>query len=120
MSIFEMLLANAMGESGGGGGGGSNDFSTAEVTFVALGEDPDGGGGWTNIVCIVDDNINSLLSDFDSCPNPVTVVLYKGHAYGVASGMNMAVSGNINWNSETEEVDITGDCTISYTQASFS
>ena len=33
MSIFDMLLANALGESGGGGGGGSSDFSTATVTF---------------------------------------------------------------------------------------
>ena len=34
MSIYDMLLANAMGESGGGGGGGSSDFSTAQVTVV--------------------------------------------------------------------------------------
>lgn len=33
MSIFDMLLANAMGE-GGGGGGGSSDFSTAQVTMI--------------------------------------------------------------------------------------
>lgn len=35
MKIYEMLLANAMGESGGGGGGGGGDFATAEVTFNA-------------------------------------------------------------------------------------
>ena len=34
MSIFDMLLANAMGESGGGGGGGSSDFSAAQVTII--------------------------------------------------------------------------------------
>ena len=34
MSIFDMLLSNAMMGEGGGGGGGSSDFSTAQVTII--------------------------------------------------------------------------------------
>lgn len=37
MSIFDMLLANAMGE-GGGGGGGSSDFSVVTGTFTNTNE----------------------------------------------------------------------------------
>ena len=111
IDVSEYALADVAVE------GGDSDLSTADVTFNRLTPNPDGGGGWSDI-CSIDDIYDSLIwaSDFDSLnSNPVTVVLYKGHALGSAMGMNLAVSGNATWNSDTGELDITGDCTITYT-----
>lgn len=112
-------IVNSMADNWPEGGGGSSDFSTATVTFVQTSKDSDGGGGWTDITTIQSDDKLTWIADFDTMYNvspthTQEVVLYKGHAIGVAGGMDMNVSGNATYNSETEEIDITGDCTISY------
>ena len=106
----------------GAGSSGSSDFSTAIVTFNILGRDPDGGGGWDNIVSIINDNLIVVpdFSNFELHGNSTEIVLYKGHAIGTASGMDFAVSGSATLDENTGEIDITGDCTISYTAADLS
>ena len=99
------------------GGGGGGDFSTAEVTFNKL-TPAYGGGCYIEGLTAIDTEDNVLFwftdpVDFDS----VTIVLYKGHAYGMASGEDLAISGSATWDSETNDLDITGDCTITYTPA---
>jgi len=93
MSIFEMLLANAMGESGGGGGGGSSDFSTATVTITNESEN-----GYT-IVCpnLYDGEMYSDITDGD-LPGDFEIVLYKGQCklqiYGYDE-VTLTATGNI-------------------------
>ena len=93
MNIYEMLLANAMGESGGGGGGGSSDFSTATVTITNTAEQ------YYTIVCpnIYDGEMYSDISKGD-LPDDFEIVLYKGQCRLTVSGYDeatLAVTGNI-------------------------
>lgn len=113
MSIFDMLLSNAMmGESGGGGGGGSSDFSTAEVTITANAP-------------LITGAIISSFGDFSdssmatSGEDTFTVILYKGCAYinfGTPSTEgNVTASGNIELDIDDGEVwgaYVTGNGTI--------
>ena len=99
-----------------GGGGGSSDFSTATVTFVVSSTDPDGGGGWSNITTINGDYLEWLSEFSNFAGGTAEVLLYKGHAYGYASAMDMSVSGDVIWDSEEHTIDIYGDCTITYVE----
>ena len=103
MSIFDMLLANAMGESGGGGGGGSSDFSTAEVTVID-------GADWLSLAvpCL----LNNIAAPFHSAGSSFTAILYKGVAVMPANEYIASVSGNITFDEDEEVYFITGDCTI--------
>ena len=104
MSIFDMLLANAMGESGGGGGGGSSDFSTAQVTISGLDADVQG--------CFVyekEDVAYTYGAEFYD--GTYTIVLYKGMAYLYYSGeKTVTVTGS--GTAEQNDIYVTGDCTI--------
>ena len=108
MSIFEMLLANAMGESGGGGGGGSSDFSTAEVTITNTAED-------TTIqlmgTCIDEDGL--VIDGFAYYgETTITIVLYKGsQSVNISMAELTSTNGNITGNL-ADGFTITGDCSI--------
>ena len=114
MSIYDMLLSNAMmGE--GGGGGGSSDFSTAEVTVTMP-----AGMTISNLpVPTLDEDVapdyyegNTLVGFSGS----YSVVLYKGVAYGWldpdGGTPTVNVTGGIEYDSEELFFKITGDGTI--------
>ena len=116
MSIFDMLLANAMGESGGGGGGGSSDFSTATVTLV------DNVGDGINFVIpyVCEANamgegspamIYSASMTYEA--GTYTVALYKG-ALMCEIVYSITTTGDITNLFENMYL-ITGDCTITIT-----
>ena len=119
MSIYDMLLANAMGEGGGGGGGGSSDFSTATVTVMdeneygAVINGPFLYAGYYNViypdvVCISP----QIMSDQ---VNTATIVLYNGQAC-IECMNSFDVSGNATKvDADAPEALITGDCTITIT-----
>ena len=104
MSIYDMLLANAMGESGGGGGGGSSDFSTAEVTIQV-------GLGLEVTVNMVNVDGEEMLTGafFSTSSEPATTtysaVLYKGVGY--ASIFDNATGDDY----DMSRVSVTGDLT---------
>lgn len=107
MSIFDMLLANAMGE-GGGGGGGSSDFSTAEVTFVQ-GESPI--SVLVPSVSTFGDYSGALVQLEDSVT--VTVILYKGSAEAWSAVADVvAVTGSATIDDGIAY--ITGNCTVTF------
>ena len=115
MSIFDMLLANAMGESGGGGG--SSDFSTATLTVVGLTDDDE--------ITVIGafafeafEDEEPFISGASSLINGTyTLVLYKGSSlvYARVYGTQEAT---ITGNYDSEYQIATGDCTltVSYTE----
>ena len=106
MSIFDMLLSNAMGEGGGGGGGGSSDFSTAQVTLTI----EEGYGIYLPFVS--DNDTFSLPSAWHSGTREV--ILYKGQALGFPSDetAEVTVTGDIEYDYDEGEFLITGNGTI--------
>lgn len=110
MSIFDMLLANAMGESGGGGG--SSDISTAQVTVTFEGE-------WcplvASFVSVDSETSNTYIGDTFHSGDVAAVILYKGSAIVYCNnGYITSTSGAI------QDIGdyfyrITGDCTIGIT-----
>ena len=123
MSIFDMLLANAMGESGGGGGGGSSDYSTAQVTVI-----PSGGEVEVQMYNVANDDSSSyelpvgtviILSSVNYYPTETTTyetVLYEGKSYLVPYVDVASISGDIVLLDENYGLyEITGDCTITLT-----
>lgn len=118
MNIYEMLLANAMGESGGGGGG--SDLKTAQVTVV-----PSGGEAEVQIYNVAHDESSSyelpegtviILSIENYYPTEETIyetVLYNGKSYLIPFVSVLNTSGNISLLDENSGLyEITGDCTI--------
>ena len=113
MSIFDMLLANAMGESGGGGGG-SSDFSTATVT-VNLAEDT-----YLNLLCpLLSQDGTASVSDmvwYDAGTYTCTAILYKGVALvAFEYNGNIEVSDGVKYDSNEDLYYIDGDGTIALT-----
>lgn len=128
MSIFDMLLSNAMLGEGGGGGGGSSDFSTAQVTIV-------NNSDWH--FNVFPNSIDEMVTSFYYNPTDnyfytedisvsvgATAVLnycYLG-AYGFAmvkpNLITAALSGNAEivettqYGETYEVIKVTGDCTI--------
>ena len=115
MSIFDMLLANAMGEGGGGGGGGgSSDFSTAQVTIYYESEWQPLGGAF-----VVDENefTGSASGPYlTQSGETATVILYKGKASVWSSEPVTSTSGAIEYDEAQGVYIITGDCSITCTK----
>ena len=113
MSIYEMLLSNAMmGESGGGGGGGSSDFSTAQVTATNLNEDMP----YYPQLPIINNNAITIgaIALGAGATETFTVALYKGSCICYDGWITPeSLSGNATYDSETELTTITGDCSFS-------
>ena len=112
MSIFDMLLANAMGE---GGGGGSSDFSTAEVTFI----DNSSSSSFTiSVPNLFMGDMYSLLTKGDISGGDVQeIVLYKGKSTATISYSNSSVTlsctGDITINGLNATITGNGTITIS-------
>lgn len=119
MSIFDMLLANAMGDSGGGGGGGS-EFKTAQVTVASPYQnfdlnDYDNEQPPYGCSCFAVENGQIVAYRFsvweeDSKTYTLyylgdSVTLYVGTVY-------ISSSGNVTYDEDTNSVTITGDCTV--------
>ena len=115
MNIYEMLLANAMGESGGGGGGGSSDFSTAQVTIeITASEEVR-----VSMASVYEDEgegeygTGSILWESGT----YTAVLYKGHCFTAVEGTNLEITCTGDIEGSAGAYDITGNCTISIADA---
>lgn len=113
MKIYDMLLAQAMGEGGGGGGGG--DFATAEVTFNATegfftGSDED-----SYIVALIEDN-GRYLREESLSSSTYKILLLENSASCIFVYSEPVITGNASAAiyPDTGEwlVTITGDCTI--------
>ena len=121
MSIYDMLLSNAMLGEGGGGGGGSSDFSTAQVTITT--DTTIGFDGTTFIDWIDPDALGTSSSiTTEMSPKTVEFVLYKGVTYlTIYDGdfqpidkTKVSVTGDVVIAEEDGDwwFDITGDGTI--------
>lgn len=96
-----------------GGGGGSSDFSTAEVTVNnTYGENPlilNGG-----IVNTTDNRIDYFAIINDGEEAEVTIALYKGEtSIDINANDPYLMSGNISFDDDLDEFEVTGDCVIS-------
>lgn len=118
MSIYEMLLANAMGE-GGGGGGGSSDFSTAQVTVTYNTSYTVYRGEFIYVTDYGMFSTNTVETESTSTTGTYNVVLYKGVAYMFFDNgepdyepyTNLTLTGDL----EADEygyITVTGDGTI--------
>lgn len=118
MKIYDMLINRALNGGsggGGGGGGGSGDFLTAKITFVTHSA--------TSILpvsygAVVEDALwyaNGLVENTE-----LNVPLYKGIAFMTCfhfDNLNIATTGGVVWDSEEECFIVTGDGTITITDA---
>ena len=119
MSIFEMLLANALGESGGGGGGGSSDFSTAQVTFNAtegfFSGKVDDELGNTYVVALMEDN-GRYIDQKPLSSSTFNLLLIEESAPCIFVYSEPVINGNASAALYPDTTDwlvtITGDCTI--------
>ena len=123
MSIFDMLLANALGESGGGGG--SSDFSTAQVTVTMAENEWESGGRvqfeskeefdyhYMGMFLYEDGTFyNETPTAYYNSPISATAV-WVGDSVVVAPSQHIAsVSGNAVIDETGVLVIISGDCTI--------
>ena len=110
MSIYDMLLSNAMmGE--GGGGGGSSDFSTADITITFTNE-----SGYQPITApFLNDDCTATdtgLGESFHSGDTATLVLYKGKALIWSINPVTGTSGDIEYDSDTGFYIVTGDCSI--------
>ena len=113
MTIYDSLIAKAIGGSGGGGGGGSSDFSTATVTIT--------NNKSSGMVTLYIPHAFELYNDAEAVvviqrDEPVTVnaILYKGSAYAqMDEVLNSSVSGDVS--KEEGGYVITGNGTITFT-----
>lgn len=128
MSIYDMLLSNAMGEGGGGGGGGSSDFSTAQVTlitqgdYVALFSDNDGEGLSTSVFYAPIFESGEVLGYYfsfetfagDTNPSQCeSTLIYHGNSITIiAEGSRVSETGAVTYDENTNKYIVTGDCTI--------
>ena len=125
MSIFDMLLANAMGESGGGGGGGSSDFSTAQVT-VTMAENEWESGGRVQFASeeaidyrfrgmfLYDDGTfyNDSLTAEPNNPTTTKAIWVGDNVEVIPNNHIASVSGNAVITEDEGGIIISGDCTI--------
>ena len=123
MNLHKALIANEIFGDGGSGGGGSSDFSTAEVTIVNNCAE-----GSSILYCciamespihIIPAQSTTEISVDASATQTINAILYKGKAEAyVESSSSIAVSAS--GNAEFDEYNtghITGDCTITITDA---
>lgn len=130
MNLYDIAIAKKLS---GGGGGGSSDFSTAEVTLNLTLE---GGGDRTIVetsmevlsVDYPDENFSYACSHLPSLNDICQVLMYRGIGYAESVGATdnldetwerivgtPVTSGGVNWNSELQQFEITGDGTITAT-----
>lgn len=113
MKIYDMLINRAL-NGGGGGGGGSSDFSIAKITFV------------THSAQILPVMYGVVFEDvlwygdgmYENAE--LNVPLYKGTANMPCApfeNLNVATTGGVVWDSENEQFIVTGDGTITITDA---
>lgn len=131
MSIYDMLLSNAMlGEGGGGGGGGSSPFHTATVTLTADRyaqlNSIQSAETWTYPSMFYTPLYNSDLGelcwgfDFNATAGATnstlqveSVLFYVGDSVEVGVyGDVVSVSGDASYDAETYTFTIWGDCAI--------
>ena len=119
MKIYEMLLANAMGESGGGGGGGGGDFATAEVTFNAAegffsGKVNDEHGA-TYVAALMEDN-GRYIDQESLSSSTFNLLMIEESAPCIFVYSEPVITGNASAALYPDTTDwlvtITGDCTI--------
>lgn len=137
MSIFDMLLANALGESGGGGGGGSSDFVKAHITLnISSGYTGsyrihcvDAPTNWDYRTAFVIDNEYGVTVEPDEInvaygiPKDIDVYIVSGKAFVIEDNNGNATTYDVSGNAENISyedggytyymVRVTGDCTIS-------
>ena len=114
MSIFDMLLSNAMMGESGGGGGGSSDFSTAQVTFIDNSSSPSFTISVPNLFM---GDMYSCLTKADIYGGDVQeVVLYKGKSMAMVtysgSSVELSCTGDITISGDGTTAYITGNGTI--------
>lgn len=130
MTIYDSLIAKAIGGSGGGGGGGSSDFSTAEVTIIngydsepvnatLFGVYGDQSADWGLDAHTLPDSIYDVFPEVDAMSDSTFgVVLYKGHGImsishihtpTLSSGIALIIDDG-----DSKIYDITGDCTLTF------
>lgn len=116
------VMNEAIAEGGGGGGGG--DFSAAKVTIIPK-ESTDSFG--LQSCYDATEEYNTSVFQFESDGNTVyssgagtigtaleTTLIYSGDSVDITPGTNKVtgVSGDAVYDSETNKITITGDCTI--------
>lgn len=107
MGLYDIAIAKKLISEGGGGG--SSDFSTAEVTTVMNQAAP------IYIPYLYEDGSESAMVSLGITDGGTYLVpMYKGVLAGGVAAMaqTVQVSGNAEWDAESETVTITGDCTI--------
>ena len=94
------------------GGGGSSDFSTAEVTVVNTAEDIE---IHPYLPAIINNALTTNITVLESTSESFTVVLYKNSVVVEGPfGLDVETSGNASFDSDTNQLTITGDCTLTY------
>ena len=94
------------------GGGGSSDFSTAEVTVVNTAEDIE---IHSYLPAIINNALTTNITVLESTSESFTVVLYKNSVVVEGPfGLDVETSGNASFDSDTNQLTITGDCTLTY------
>ena len=114
MTIYDSLIAKAIGGSGGGGGGGSSDFSTATLTLTVTG----GEGYMAALVRGFTVNGVSYQNEDVSLSNEIQIDLYNGTAYIGIYGDGGAPITNITGDFTLDEGSsnsgtMTGNCSMS-------
>ena len=98
MTIYDSLIAKAIGGSGGGGGGG--DYSTVKVAFI---NNSSADSITIDVPNIYEEKLYTILTSADiSGGDEQDVVLYKGE-----------VSGFVSNESSPTTLSCTGDITVS-------
>jgi len=106
-------------------GGGSSDFSTAEVTITNNAGDEETAVEMS-LVCVDDDQMQTSTAVDKGYSSNITAVLYKGNTYCYPYGdvlYSYTVTGDAEVYADPDTGDeygviITGDCTITITDAS--
>lgn len=113
-------VRKALEDKNGGSGGGSSDLSIAQVTFTYTHEET---GDTKFSLPIAREAITvpfaapttsqTAFIDKDFNGETVSVILYKGLCTTFYDGTGtLSASGNATYNDRTNELKITGDCTI--------
>ena len=117
-SLFDIAVARKL--SGGGGGGGSSDISSAQVTIIADSSDTTNDQIQLDNVVLSDEGIIYPVEMANSESNEYTVVLYQNYMLlNDYDGVIKSTTGAIELVEEGQYA-ITGDCSITVKQFSFS
>lgn len=118
MNFYDILLARCLCCSSGeesGGGGGSSDFSTAQVTIVNNGSAEYEGTAVYIGSSPFGEVLDSVFYVDAGNSDTLTCVLYKGQALLSVNGWSVTLEGDAE--ADNNLVYITGDCTITLTDA---